>query len=117
MAYVSGQEGDGATEAWWHRPVGAWGPGQRLLACGAAVVAELRAAVRRELGYSCSAGGCTLSTATCSDIRVCPAYITTRGTEQICVRDSTMRQSLLGSPNAEYNSKFCMQPVQPMTHP
>lgn len=61
MAYVSGQEGDGATEAWWHRPVGAWGPGQRLLACGAAVVAELRAAVRRELGYSCSAGGCTLN--------------------------------------------------------
>ncbi|EIE19275.1 DNA/RNA polymerase, partial [Coccomyxa subellipsoidea C-169] len=48
--------GEGGTEAWWHRPVGAWGPGQRLLACGAAVVAELRAAVRRELGYSCSAG-------------------------------------------------------------
>ncbi len=38
--------------------MGAWGPGQRLLACGAAVVAELRAAVRHELGYSCSAGGC-----------------------------------------------------------
>ena len=36
--------------------MGAWGPGQRLLACGAAVVAELRAAVSRELGFSCSAG-------------------------------------------------------------
>ncbi|KAK9915303.1 hypothetical protein WJX75_007291 [Coccomyxa subellipsoidea] len=56
QVHVCGEEGDGATEAWWHRPVGAWGPGQRLLACGAAVVAELRAAVRRELGYSCSAG-------------------------------------------------------------
>lgn len=44
-------------EAWWRRPPEAWGPGERLLACGAAVIAELRAAVRDELGYSCSAGG------------------------------------------------------------
>lgn len=43
-------------EAWWRRPVGEWGSGQSLLACGAAVVADLRAAVRQELGYSCSAG-------------------------------------------------------------
>ena len=34
----------------------AWGPGQRLLACGAQIIAELRLAVREELGYSCSAG-------------------------------------------------------------
>jgi len=50
------QEGEGAAEAWWRRPVGEWGSGQSLLACGAAVVADLRAAVRQELGYSCSAG-------------------------------------------------------------
>ncbi|BDA43773.1 DNA polymerase eta [Coccomyxa sp. Obi] len=56
QVHVCGEEGEGAAEAWWNRPVGAWGPGQRLLACGAAVVAELRAAVSRELGFSCSAG-------------------------------------------------------------
>lgn len=42
--------------AWWHRPDEAWGPGERLLAAAAAVVADLREAVQRELGYSCSAG-------------------------------------------------------------
>ncbi|CAL8468278.1 g7818 [Coccomyxa elongata] len=56
QVHVCGEEGEGAAEAWWHRPVGVWAPGQRLLACGAAVVAELRAAVSRELGFSCSAG-------------------------------------------------------------
>lgn len=50
------QEEEGGTLAWWNRSAEQWGPGQRLLACGAAVVADLRDAVRRELGYSCSAG-------------------------------------------------------------
>ena len=43
-------------QAWWARPAERWGPGERLLACGAAAVADLRAAVWEELGYSCSAG-------------------------------------------------------------
>lgn len=51
------QVGAAEVAAWWNRPAEEWGPGERLLACGAAVVAELRAAVREELGYSCSAGG------------------------------------------------------------
>lgn len=42
--------------AWWQRPPHHWLPGERLLACAAAAAAELRAAVRAELGYSCSAG-------------------------------------------------------------
>ena len=50
------QEDRGGAAGWWKRPAEAWGPGQRLLACGAQVIAELRAAVREELGYSCSAG-------------------------------------------------------------
>lgn len=50
------QEDRGGVAGWWKRPAEAWGPGQRLLACGAQVIAELRAAVREELGYSCSAG-------------------------------------------------------------
>ena len=50
------QEDQGGAAGWWRRPAEAWGPGQRLLACGAQVIAELRAAVREELGYSCSAG-------------------------------------------------------------
>ena len=50
------QAGPAEVEAWWHRPPEEWGPGERLLACGAGVLAELRAAVREELGYSCSAG-------------------------------------------------------------
>ena len=50
------QEDRGGAAGWWRRPAEAWGPGQRLLACGAQVIAELRAAVREELGYSCSAG-------------------------------------------------------------
>lgn len=50
------QEDRGGAVAWWRRPPEAWGPGQRLLACGAQVIAELRAAVLEELGYSCSAG-------------------------------------------------------------
>ena len=50
------QEERGGAVAWWKRSPEAWGPGQRLLACGAQVIAELRAAVLVELGYSCSAG-------------------------------------------------------------
>lgn len=42
--------------SWWQRPPHAWRPGERLLACAAAAVAELRAAVHAELGYTCSAG-------------------------------------------------------------
>ena len=41
---------------WWQRPPEQWQPGERLLACAAAAVAELRAAVKDELGYTCSAG-------------------------------------------------------------
>ncbi|PRW58740.1 DNA polymerase eta isoform B [Chlorella sorokiniana] len=48
----------GAADAasWWQRPPHEWQPGERLLACAAAAVAELRQAVREELGYTCSAG-------------------------------------------------------------
>ena len=52
------------TQAWWARPLGGtdqlgrscWSEDELMLAAGAAVVAELRAAVRSRLGYSCSAG-------------------------------------------------------------
>ncbi|KAK9866888.1 hypothetical protein WJX84_001766 [Apatococcus fuscideae] len=54
QVHVCGQE-DGA-EGWWNRPAEDWGSGERLLACGAAAVADLRAAVFAELGYTCSAG-------------------------------------------------------------
>ena len=47
---------DGGAEVWWNRPAQDWGPGELLLACGAAAVADLRAAVLAELGYTCSAG-------------------------------------------------------------
>ncbi len=48
----------GAADAasWWQRPAQEWQPGERLLACAAAAAAELRQAVREELGYTCSAG-------------------------------------------------------------
>lgn len=42
--------------SWWERPVESWTEDERLLACGAAVVSRLRAAVRSELQYSCTAG-------------------------------------------------------------
>ena len=54
------QEAGGA-EAWWLRSAGEWGPSEQLLACGAAAMSDLRAAVRDELGYSCSAGGWLLT--------------------------------------------------------
>lgn len=42
--------------SWWQRPPHEWQPGERLLACAAAAVAELRQAVHEELGYTTSAG-------------------------------------------------------------
>ena len=50
------QDGDQAVQNWWQRPAELWQTGELLLACGAATVADLRAAVADELGYSCSAG-------------------------------------------------------------
>lgn len=41
---------------WWTRPFQQWSSGERLLAAGASIVAELRARVEVELGYTCSAG-------------------------------------------------------------
>jgi DNA polymerase eta len=42
--------------AWSARPPAAWGPGEALLAAGAAIVAERRAAVLAALGFTTSAG-------------------------------------------------------------
>ena len=59
------QAEDGAA-AWWARPSEAWGCGERLLAAGAAAVADLRAAVFSELGFTTSAGApCFLSSTVC----------------------------------------------------
>ena len=54
--HVMAADGFVPAAAWWHRPGEAWGEGERLLAAGAAAVADLRAAVAAELGYTCSAG-------------------------------------------------------------
>ncbi|CAB1119364.1 unnamed protein product [Ectocarpus sp. CCAP 1310/34] len=43
--------------SWWARTKEAFTRDQELLSCGAAVVSRLRAAVRSELGYSCTAEG------------------------------------------------------------
>jgi DNA polymerase eta len=44
-------------DAWfWERPPHAWGMDERRLACGACVMADMRTAVAKELGYTCSAG-------------------------------------------------------------
>lgn len=51
----AGEEEIGA-QAFWTRPAHEWRPGERLLACGAALVSELRDAVEESLGYTCSAG-------------------------------------------------------------
>ena len=53
QVHVSGAD---TAATWWQRPPHEWQPGDRLLACAAAAVAELRQAVREELGYTCSAG-------------------------------------------------------------
>ena len=50
------QESDTAVVDWWERSPEQWQAGELLLACGATAVADLRAAVAAELGYSCSAG-------------------------------------------------------------
>eukprot|EP00903_Cladosiphon_okamuranus_P020527 g18843.t2 len=42
--------------SWWTRPREELTEDEQLLGCGAAVVSTLRAAVRSELGYSCTAG-------------------------------------------------------------
>ena len=42
--------------SWWARPEEAFTLDEKLLACGAAVVSRMRAAVRAELQYSCTAG-------------------------------------------------------------
>lgn len=41
---------------WFVRPPDAWHDGERLLAAAAGIVADARAAVEAELGYTCSAG-------------------------------------------------------------
>lgn len=43
-------------ETWWSREAQDWGPGERLIAAGAGIVAELREKVETVLGYTCSAG-------------------------------------------------------------
>lgn len=48
--------GVGEVIAWWLRGPDEWRPAELLLACGARLVSEMRAAVSRELGFSCSAG-------------------------------------------------------------
>ena len=50
------QKEEDAVSHWWERPAELWQSGELLLACGAAAVADLRAAVAAELDYSCSAG-------------------------------------------------------------
>jgi nucleotidyltransferase/DNA polymerase involved in DNA repair len=49
-------EGAEAVQAWWLRPASSWSPTDALLAAGAVVVAQARAAVKASLGFSCSAG-------------------------------------------------------------
>lgn len=57
QVHIYGSNGESIeAERWWSRVDEAWGPGERLLAAGAAVVAELRANVESKLGYTCSAG-------------------------------------------------------------
>lgn len=42
--------------SWWERPEQEWTDADKLLVCGAAVIASLREQVTEQLGYSCSAG-------------------------------------------------------------
>ena len=48
--------------AWFQRPAGAWDAAEEALAWGAAIVADKRAAVLRELGFTVSAGAYAVST-------------------------------------------------------
>ncbi len=52
---ASGEDMDDV-ETWWSREPQLWNPGERLIAAGAAIVAELREKVETTLGYTCSAG-------------------------------------------------------------
>jgi DNA polymerase eta len=56
QVHVMCQGGFAGPGDWWRRPAEQWGPGEALLACAATAIAELRAAVQAELGYSTSAG-------------------------------------------------------------
>jgi DNA polymerase eta len=54
---TSGEDNDNDNlETWWSREAQDWGPGERSIAAGAAIVAELREKVENILGYTCSAG-------------------------------------------------------------
>lgn len=55
---AGGAEGADGAAAWWGRGAGVWSGDDRLLAAGARVVAGLREAVERRLGFTCSAGEC-----------------------------------------------------------
>jgi DNA polymerase eta len=50
------EPGTAGVSAWWCRPASSWRHDEQLLAAGAVVVAQLRAAVAQQLGFSCSAG-------------------------------------------------------------
>lgn len=55
--HVYGIDGqDVPAKVWFSRDILEWGPGEAFLAAGAALVAEMRAVVDVELGYTCSAG-------------------------------------------------------------
>lgn len=54
--FCASLQADGTAQEWYARPEPEWLEGERLLAVGAAAVAELRLAVQNELGFSCSAG-------------------------------------------------------------
>jgi DNA polymerase eta len=54
--YTTSDCTDVELETWWSREAHLWGPGERLIAAGAAIVAELREKVENKLGYTCSAG-------------------------------------------------------------
>lgn len=56
QVHVMQEAGFEGAAGWWQRPPEAWRPGEQLLAAAAAAVADLRAAVAAELGYTCSAG-------------------------------------------------------------
>lgn len=52
----AGQQQASREASWWARPKEELTEDELLLGCGAAVVSTLRAAVRSELSYSCTAG-------------------------------------------------------------
>jgi len=54
---AGGTEGAAGAAEWWGRGEERWSGDEKLLAAGARVVAGLRDAVERRLGFTCSAGG------------------------------------------------------------